>query len=122
MKTSMRLCIYNLSSTKDTILDEAEFEKTVNVEDIKLTEKIEEIKKGTIKINVEDFSIKYHGINIPIKNEKLRNGFEKLYELNSKIEKEKDVQKKILLFQDYYNRIDEMNKLVKKIKGEEGNQ
>ena len=82
MKTSMRLCIYNLSSTKDTILDEAEFEKTVNVEDIKLTEKIEEIKKGTIKINVEDFSIKYHGINIPIKNEKLRNGFEKLYELN----------------------------------------
>jgi hypothetical protein len=27
-----------------------------------------------------------------------------------------------MLFQDYYNRIDEMNKLVKKIKGEEGNQ
>ena len=122
MKTSMRLCIYNLSSTKDTILDEAEFEKTVNVDDIELTEKIEEIKKGTNKINEEDFTVKYHGINIPIKNEKLRNDFEKLNELNSKIEKEKDVQKKILLFQDYYNRIDEMNKLVKKIKGEEGNQ
>ena len=116
MKTSMRLCIYNLS------LDEAEFEKTVNVDDIELTEKIEEIKKGTNKINEEDFTVKYHGINIPIKNEKLRNDFEKLNELNSKIEKEKDVQKKILLFQDYYNRIDEMNKLVKKIKGEEGNQ
>ena len=122
MKTSMRLCIYNLSSTKDTILDEAEFEKTVNVDDIELTEKIEEIKKGTNKINEEDFTVKYHGINIPIKNEKLRNDFEKLNELNSKIEKENDVQKKILLFQDYYNRIDEMNKLVKKIKGEEGNQ
>ena len=118
----MRLCIYNLSSTKDTILDEAEFEKTVNVDDIELTEKIEEIKKGTNKINEEDFTVKYHGINIPIKNEKLRNDFEKLNELNSKIEKENDVQKKILLFQDYYNRIDEMNKLVKKIKGEEGNQ
>ena len=122
MKTSMRLCIYNLSSTKDTILDEAEFEKTVNVDDIQLTEKIEEIKKGTNKINLEDFSIKYHGVNIPIKNEKLRSDFEKLNELNSKIDKEKDVQKKIFLFQDYYNRIDEMNKLVKKIKGEEGNQ
>jgi hypothetical protein len=118
----MRLCIYNLSSTKDTILDEAEFEKTVNVDDIQLTEKIEEIKKGTNNINLEDFSIKYHGVNIPIKNEKLRNDFEKLNELNSKIDKEKDVQKKIILFQDYYNRIDEMNKLVKKIKGEEGNQ
>ena len=122
MKTSMRLCIYNLSSAKDTILDETEFEKTVNVEDIQLTEKIEEIKKGANKINEEEFSVKYHGINIPIKNEKLRNDFEKLTELNSKIEKEKDVQKKISLFQDYYNRIDEMNKLVKKIKGEEGNQ
>ena len=122
MKTSMRLCVYNLSSNKDTILDEAEFEKTVNVDDIELTEKIEEIKKGTNKINEEEFSVKYHGVNIPIKNDKLRNDFEKLNELNSKIEKEQDVQKKILLFQDYYNRIDEMNKLVKKIKGEEGNQ
>ena len=87
-----------------------------------MTEKIEEIKKGTNKINEEEFSVKYHGVNIPIKNDKLRNDFEKLNELNSKIEKEQDVQKKILLFQDYYNRIDEMNKLVKKIKGEEGNQ
>ena len=122
MKTSMRLCVYNLRSSKDAILDEAEFEKTVNVDDIQLTEKIEEIKKESNKINEEDFSVKYHGINIPIKNEKLRNDFQKLNELNSKIEKEKDVQKKIVLFQDYYNRIDEMNKLVKKIKGEEGNQ
>ena len=121
MKTSMRLCIYNLSSTKDTILDEEEFEKTVNVEDIELTEKIEEIKKGVNKIN-EDYSVKYHGIQIPIKNEKLRNDFEKLNELNSKIEKEEDIAKKVVLFQDYYNRIDEINRLVKKIKSEEGNQ
>ena len=122
MKTSMRLCIYNLSSTKDTILDEEEFEKTVNVEDIELTEKIEEIKKGVNKINEEDYSVKYHGIQIPIKNEKLRNDFEKLNELNSKIEKEEDIPKKVILFQDYYNRVDEMNRLVKKIKSEEGNQ
>ena len=121
MKTSMRLCIYNLQSTKDAILDEDEFIKTVNTDDIQLTEKIEEIKKVTNKINEEDFSVKYHGINIPIKNEKLKNDFKKLNELNSKIDKETDVQKKINLFQDYYNRIDEMNKLVKKIKGEEGN-
>ena len=114
MKTSMRLCIYNLRSTKDAILDEDEFIKTVNIDDIQLTEKIEEIKKGTNKINEEEFSVKYHGINIPIKNEKLKSDFKKLNELNSKIEKENDVQKKINLFQDYYNRIDEMNKLVKK--------
>jgi hypothetical protein len=122
MKTSMRLCIYNLSSTKDTILDEQEFENTVNVDDIELTEKIEEIKKGVNKINEEDFTVKYHGIVTPIKNEKLKSDFEKLNELNSKIEKETDIPKKIALFQDYYNRIDEMNKLVKKIKSEEGNQ
>ena len=94
MKTSMRLCIYNLSSTKDTILDEQVFEKTVNVEDIELTEKIEEIKKGANKINEEEYSVKYHGIQIPIKNEKLKNNFEKLNELNSKIEKEQDMPKK----------------------------
>ena len=122
MKTSMRLCIYNLSSTKDAILDEQEFENTVNVDDIELTEKIEEIKKGVNKINEEEFTVKYHGIVIPIKNDKLRSDFEKLNELNSKIEKETDIPKKIALFQDYYNRIDEMNKLVKKIKSEEGNQ
>ena len=122
MKTSMRLCIYNLSSSKDAILDEQEFEKTVNVEDIELTEKIEEIKKGANKINEEEYTVKYHGIMIPIKNEKLKSDFEKLNELNSKIEKETDIPKKVVLFQDYYNRIDEMNKLVKKIKSEEGNQ
>ena len=119
MKTSMRLCVYNLRSNKDTILDENEL---ANVEDIELTEKIEEIKKGVNKINEEDYSVKYHGIQIPIKNEKLRNDFEKLNELNSKIEKETDIPKKVILFQDYYNRIDEMNRLVKKIKSEEGNQ
>ena len=122
MKTSMRLCIYNLSSTKDAILDEKEFENTVNVEDIELTEKIEEIKKGANTINDQNYTVKYQGIVIPIKNEKLKSDFEKLKELNSKIEKENDVQKKMALFQDYHNRIDEMNKLVKKIKSEEGNQ
>ena len=122
MQTSMRLCIYNLSSTKDTILDEKAFTDSVKVEDIELTEKIEEIKKGVNKINEEDYSVKYHGIQIPIKNEKLRNDFEKLNELNSKIEKEKDIPKKVILFQDYFNRIEEMNRLVKKIKSEEGNQ
>ena len=121
MKTSMRLCIYNLRGTKDTILDEQVFQNTVNVEDIELTEKIEEIKKGVNKIE-EEYAVKYHGIQIPIKNEKLKNDFEKLNELNSKIEKEEDMPKKVVLFQDYYNIIDEMNRLVKKIKSEEGNQ
>ena len=121
MKTSIRLCIYNLSSTKDTILDEKIFQNTINIEDNELTEKIEEIKKGVNKIE-EEYSIKYHGMQIPIKNEKLRNDFEKLNELNSKIEKEENTPKKFILIQDYYNIIDEIYRLVKKLKSEEGNQ
>ena len=111
----MRLCIYNLSGTKDTILDEQVFQNAVNVEDIELTEKIEEIKKGVNKFE-EEYSIKDHGKQISIKNEKLKNNFQKLNELNSKIEKEEVVPKKVVLYQDYYNIIDEMNRLVKKIK------
>ena len=38
MKTSMRLCIYNLRSTKDAILDEDEFIKTVNIDDIQFVQ------------------------------------------------------------------------------------
>ena len=125
IKTSMRLCLDNLSNSKDKIDDEEEFEKNVNVEDIELSEKIEEIKKKNIESNAKNpdqYEIKYHGMNLPIKNEKLKNLFIKLEELSTKIEKEENLTKKIALFQDYYNKIDEMIKIVKKEKTEENSQ
>ena len=73
LKTSMRLCIYNLTKEQDEIIDEETFLKNVdNIDEIEITEKIEEIKKKNQEkpINNEDeFEIKYHGMNIPIKNE-----------------------------------------------------
>lgn len=98
--------------------------KNVNVEDIELTSKIEEIKKkiSMTTIKEDQYEIKYQGMILPIKNEKLKEGIIKLNELSIKIDKETDLSKKTVLFQDYYNKIDEMVKLVKKEKSEEGNQ
>ena len=46
LKTSMRLCIYNLTKEQDEIIDEETFLKNVdNIDEIEITEKIEEIKK-----------------------------------------------------------------------------
>jgi len=57
-------------------------------------------------------------MSIPIKNEKLKELFINQENLSKKIEKEEDILKKIPLFQDYYNRIDEMIKIVKNEKNE----
>lgn len=73
-------------------------------------------------VKEDQYEIKYQGMIFPIKNEKLKESFIKLNDLSNKIEKEVDLPRKIVLFQDYYNKIDEMVKLVKKEKREEGNQ
>ena len=125
MKTSMRLCIYNLTKEQDEIIDEETFLKNVdNIDEIEITEKIEEIKKKNQEkpINNEDeFEIKYHGMNIPIKNEALKKTLLKMNELKDKILKENDLNKKVIIFQDYFNKIDEANKITKKEKSEQGN-
>ena len=125
LKTSMRLCIYNLTKEQDEIIDEETFLKNVdNIDEIEITEKIEEIKKKNQEkpINNEDeYEIKYHGINIPIKNEALKKTFLKMNELKEKILKESDLNKKVIIFQDYFNKIDEANKITKKEKSEQGN-
>ena len=46
IKTKIIWCIYNLNSEKDDILDEEEFEKIVNVEDVELTEKSKKLKRS----------------------------------------------------------------------------
>ena len=66
LKTSMRLCIYNLTKEQDEIIDEETFLKNVdNIDEIEITEKIEEIKKKNQEkpINNEDeYESKYHGM------------------------------------------------------------
>ncbi|MCQ2816806.1 MAG: hypothetical protein MJ252_06025, partial [archaeon] len=68
------------------------------------------------------FEIKYHGMVIPIKNEKLKDLFLKIEEINSKIKKETELNKKVSLFQEHQNKIEEMIKIIKKEKTEENEQ
>jgi hypothetical protein len=95
----------------------------MNIEE-DLNEKLEEIKKT--KTNVikdgDSFEVKYHGINIPIKNEKLKASFNKINEVTQKIEEEDDLTKKINMYTDVFNILDEIAKLIKKEKSEESNQ
>ena len=89
-----------------------------------LLEKIEEIKKSTVS-NVKDgeaFEIKYQGMVIPIKNEKLKFSFAKINEISNKIEEESDLTKKVNIFTDIFNIIDEIVKIIKKEKSEENQQ
>jgi hypothetical protein len=89
-----------------------------------LLEKIEEIKKSS-SLNVkegESFEIKYQGINIPIKNEKLKFSFAKVNDISNKIEHETDLSKKVNMFTDIFNLIDEIVKIIKKDKSEENQQ
>ena len=126
LKTSMRLCIYNLTKEQDEIIDEETFLKNVdNIDEIEITEKIEEIKKKNQEKpinNDNEYEIKYHGMNIPIKNDALKKTFLKMNELKEKINKESDLNKKVSIFQDYFNKIDEANKITKKEKSDQGNE
>jgi hypothetical protein len=86
-----------------------------------LTEKIEEIKKTKDSQNKdgENFEIKYQGITIPIKNEKVKFELNKINEISQKIEEESDLSKKINIFSDVFNHIDEIVRILKKDKSEE---
>lgn len=89
-----------------------------------MLEKIEEIKKSS-SLNVkegESFEIKYQGINIPIKNDKLKFSFAKVNDISNKIEHETDLSKKVNMFTDIFNLIDEIVKIIKKDKSEENQQ
>jgi hypothetical protein len=93
-------------------------------DNVGLTERFEEIKRtqSTVVKDGESFDIKYQGIVIPIKNEKLKINFNKINEISNKIEEEQDLSKKINIFTDVFNVIDEIVKILKKEKSEEGNQ
>jgi len=93
-------------------------------DNLDLTERLEEMKRtqSTPVKDGESVDIRYQGMIIPIKNEKLKFNFNKINEISSKIEEEQDLTKKINFFTDIYNILDEILKLIKKEKLEEGNQ
>jgi hypothetical protein len=85
---------------------------------------MEEIKKSSTATakEGESYEIKYQGMNIPIKNEKLKFSFSKVNEISAKIEEETDLQKRVNMFTDIYNMLDEIVKIIKKEKSEENQQ
>jgi hypothetical protein len=98
----------------------------MNLEDdnLDLSEKLEEIKR-TQSIPVKDgesVDIRYQGLIIPIKSEKLKMNFNKISEISAKIEAEQDLTKKINIFTDVFNVIDDIVKIIKKEKSEESGQ
>lgn len=89
-----------------------------------LNQKIEEIRKSR-EVNVNDsenYEIKYQGVSIPIKNEKVKFTLNKINEISEKIEEEKDISKKINTFSEVFNHLDEIVRILKKEKSEEGAQ
>lgn len=66
--------------------------------------------------------VKYQGASIPIKNEKLRYNFNKIEELTKKVNEEPELNKKMNIYTDIFNIIDEISKIIKKDKAEESTQ
>jgi hypothetical protein len=66
--------------------------------------------------------VKYQGTTIPIKNEKLRYNLNKIDELTTKVADEPELNKKMNLYTDIFNIIDEISRIIKKDKAEESTQ
>lgn len=76
---------------------------------------MEELRKeNTTKESSDNMEIKYHGMQIPIKSEKIKSHFIKIDEVTQKIEKEPELNKKIIMFSEISNNIDEIIKSVKR--------
>jgi hypothetical protein len=82
---------------------------------IELSDKMDELRKeNTTKESIDNMEINYHGILIPIKSEKVKSHFIKFDEVSQKIEKEPELNKKIAMFSEISNNIDEIIKAVKR--------
>ena len=104
------------------IFNEEEFENNIDLGDINidLSDKMQELKNTTTtKDSADTMEVKYHGVVIPVKNEKIKSHFTKIEEVNSRIEKESELTKKLIIFSEVFNNIDEIIKLVKKNKLED---
>ena len=129
IKTSIRLCLYNMSMERDDIsYGDDDIDKAVAMEDKELNKKINEIKdeksKETSNQNQQQqqYKINYHGKEYPIKNEKLKELFMQCNVMFNKFETEHEHNKKVILFKDYYNLTEEMVRIINKEKNEEINQ
>lgn len=81
---------------------------------------MEELKKvSTTKESADNIEIKYHGMQIPIKSDKIKSHFLKIEEVNQKIDKEPELNKKISMFSEISNNLDEIIKAIKKDKIDE---
>jgi hypothetical protein len=79
--------------------------------------KLEEIKNVKINsLHSDQYEVKYQGSDIPIKNDKLRLCFQKIEDITKKIENEPELNKKINIYTDIFNLIDEIVKILKKEK------
>ncbi len=67
------------------------------------------------------YEIKFHSFSIPIKNEKIKNGFIKVEDILKKIREETDINKKMNSFTDIFNIVDDMLKILKKERADEVN-
>lgn len=82
---------------------------------VELSDKMEELKKETTtKESSDNMEIKYHGMQIPIMSEKVKSQFIKIDEVSQRIEKEPELNKKITMFSEITNNIDEIIKSVKR--------
>jgi hypothetical protein len=81
--------------------------------------KLEEIKNIKIEdksTSTDQIEIKYHGAIIPVKNDKLKADFQKFQAISAKIDSEKELARKVNIYSDAFNLLDEITKLVKKEK------
>lgn len=104
------------------IFNEEEFENNTDLSDINidLSGRMEELTKTNLNRDSSDnMEVKYHGFVIPVKNEKIKSHFSKIDEIESRIEKETELNKKLIVFSEVFNNIDEIIKLVKKNQLEE---
>ena len=83
-------------------------------------------KEKSVKTNEvstsSNMEVKYQGTSIPIKNEKLKYNFNKIEELTKKVGEEQELNKKMNIYTDIFNIIDEISKIIKKDKADETNQ
>ena len=92
------------------------------MDDQELTDKFQEVikeKKSGKETNSAVMEVIYQGSKIPIKNEKLKYNFNKIDELSKKISEETELNKKMNIYTDIFNIIDENSRIIKKDKADE---
>ena len=127
IKLQIRFCEYNMTkSNKEQVFNDFEEDNLEEIEGEQInshtnhTQFEEDAFKPYLGIDgeQEQIEIKYQGTTIPIKNENVKAKFQKLVEFSTKIHIETDITKKLNMFSDVFNLIDDSQKLIKTEKSE----